>query len=110
MRNRWLLGLVVAALCATSYIAGRIFHGAAPTAGNSQAPVAIADGTAAEQIGSRTIDDALSRREWSDDDKAAFRKAASEMSAEGRERLIRRLTVALNSGQMRVTVRRGPPF
>ena len=111
MRNRWLLGLAIVALCAMSYVAGRTFPGASSTAGSSQAPVAVArDSAAAEQIASRTIDDALTRRVWSDDDAAAFRKAAPEMSAEGRERLVRRLTVALNTGQMRVTVRRGPPF
>jgi len=72
--------------------------------------LAPVSGKAAVEVASRTLDDAINRRTWTSDDAQEFRHAIVDMPPEERERLIRQLTVAINNGQLMVTVDRGPPF
>jgi hypothetical protein len=137
MNGRWLSGVVVLMLCAGSYALGRTQAQATmavtepqaiacneaprqlsaesvrlqtPGATREQKVVLPPVENVAIQSASHTVENAINRGVWSNEDVQMFRAAAPDMTADERERLIRRLTVAFNNGEVRVAVDRGPPF
>jgi hypothetical protein len=57
----------------------------------------------------KAIDDAFDRKTWDETDAIALRVALSNVASGERERLVRKLIVAANSGQLKVSVH-GPLF
>lgn len=68
-----------------------------------------AEAEAAARLANDTLNIALSRHVWSADDAHAFRRALPDLPPGERDRVIHKLLVAINSGQVRVTLR-GAPF
>lgn len=69
----------------------------------------IAESDAASSLANETVNIALSKHTWGPEDAQAFRRSLPDLPPAERDRLIRKLLTAINSGQVQVTVR-GAPF
>ncbi|MFL6624009.1 MAG: hypothetical protein ACJ8J7_13235 [Sulfurifustaceae bacterium] len=89
----------------------RSLPAAAPSANSHTTTEArpTAEAEAATTLANETLNIALGRHVWSAEDAQAFRRALPDLPPTERDRLVRKLLTAINSGQMQVTVR-GAPF
>jgi putative heme degradation protein len=82
---------------------------ATPTAEPAHIPARIIEARKAQEAASTTIDAAVLRHEWSQDDAYSFRAMLGAMDPADRELAIHKLTTAINAGQLRIMVV-GAPF